>query len=186
MTPPGNPVYCSCARQVQTPFSTSPIGKKRHRLQANLARMNNIQATGGPNLMMTLQLFATLVLGLMCGSELGVAAGSNRFGDSGHRCPVFFRRPAPINNRIAKWTPETIPADWNEREHRWDLHHWFRTLVPNGWTDGGICDSGRQRWSSLTRMRKARCETSRAGRQSRETGLPPLPGGLRGRVHLIS
>jgi hypothetical protein len=35
--------------------------------------------------------------------------------------------PVPINDRIAKWTPETIPADWNEQEHRWDLHHWFRT-----------------------------------------------------------
>jgi uncharacterized membrane protein len=35
--------------------------------------------------------------------------------------------PVPINNRIAKWTPENSPNDWKEQEHRWDLYHWFRT-----------------------------------------------------------
>jgi uncharacterized membrane protein len=35
--------------------------------------------------------------------------------------------PVPINNRIAKWTRENLPADWRELEHRWDLYHWLRT-----------------------------------------------------------
>jgi Domain of unknown function (DUF1772) len=35
--------------------------------------------------------------------------------------------PVPINNRIARWTPQSLPGDWREQEHRWDLYHWFRT-----------------------------------------------------------
>jgi Anthrone oxygenase len=35
--------------------------------------------------------------------------------------------PVPINNRIAKWTPQSLPRDWQAQEHRWDLYHWFRT-----------------------------------------------------------
>jgi uncharacterized membrane protein len=26
--------------------------------------------------------------------------------------------PVPINNRIAKWTPDSLPNDWRAREHR--------------------------------------------------------------------
>jgi uncharacterized membrane protein len=35
--------------------------------------------------------------------------------------------PVPINNRIAKWTPKSIPEDWNAQEHRWDVYHFVRT-----------------------------------------------------------
>jgi len=35
--------------------------------------------------------------------------------------------PVPINNRISKWTPRTLPESWRVLEHRWDLYHWFRT-----------------------------------------------------------
>lgn len=35
--------------------------------------------------------------------------------------------PVPINNRIAKWTPNSLPDDWRHQEHQWDLYHWFRT-----------------------------------------------------------
>jgi len=35
--------------------------------------------------------------------------------------------PVPINNRIAKWTPESLPENWKAEEHRWDLYHWLRT-----------------------------------------------------------
>jgi uncharacterized membrane protein len=35
--------------------------------------------------------------------------------------------PVPINNRIAKWTPQSLPDDWRAQEHRWDLYHWLRT-----------------------------------------------------------
>jgi uncharacterized membrane protein len=35
--------------------------------------------------------------------------------------------PVPINNRIAKWTPDSLPNDWRVQEHRWDLYHLIRT-----------------------------------------------------------
>ena len=35
--------------------------------------------------------------------------------------------PVAINNRIAKWTRESLPDDWKAQEHRWDLYHWLRT-----------------------------------------------------------
>jgi uncharacterized membrane protein len=35
--------------------------------------------------------------------------------------------PVPINNRIARWTPDSLPSDWHEQEHRWDVYHWLRT-----------------------------------------------------------
>jgi hypothetical protein len=35
--------------------------------------------------------------------------------------------PVPINNRIAEWTPQSLPIDWQSQERRWDLYHWFRT-----------------------------------------------------------
>lgn len=134
--------------------------------------------------MLTLQIAAIVVLGLMCGSELNVAAfghpALNRqsvaahiavrsefarvlgrvmpFWMSGstllnlllilpflHRDSFTLRLdaialaiqvaavvfsligPVPINNRIAKWTPETLPADWQAQEWRWDFYHWVRT-----------------------------------------------------------
>ena len=133
---------------------------------------------------MLLHLFAVLVLGLMCGSELNVAAfthpmlhresrevhiavrsslaallgrampfwmsGSTvlnlllllpfeRLGEPAWRlaaisfgiqvAAVVFSLvgPVPINNRIIKWTPESLPKDWEAQEHRWDLYHWIRT-----------------------------------------------------------
>ena len=35
--------------------------------------------------------------------------------------------PVPINNRIAKWTMESLPEDWRAQEHSWDQYHWLRT-----------------------------------------------------------
>jgi len=35
--------------------------------------------------------------------------------------------PVPINTRIARWTPQTLPSDWKPQEHRWDVYHWLRT-----------------------------------------------------------
>jgi len=132
----------------------------------------------------TLHLLAVLILGLMCGSELNVAAFAhptfNRQPAQVHipmrsSFAVLFGRvmpfwmagstilnlllllpfehlnepawrlaaiafaiqvfavifslafPAPINDRIAKWTPETLPADWRAQERHWDTYHWFRT-----------------------------------------------------------
>jgi uncharacterized membrane protein len=131
-----------------------------------------IQRRGGL-FAMALQLAAVLVLGLMCGSELNVAAfahpalnrqplevhigmraelarllgrvmpfwmgGSTllnlllllpfehmagpawRFAAISFAiqvCAVVFSLifPVPINNRIAKWTPDSLPNDWREQE----------------------------------------------------------------------
>ena len=35
--------------------------------------------------------------------------------------------PVPINNRIMKWTPQSLPADWKAQEQRWDAYHLVRT-----------------------------------------------------------
>jgi uncharacterized membrane protein len=132
----------------------------------------------------TLQIIATVVLGLMCGSELNVAAfghpALNRQSMEAHipvrsefarvlgrvmpfwmggstllnlllvllfqnRDSISWRLyavalaiqivavvfsligPVPINNRIAKWTPASLPADWKKQEQRWDFYHWSRT-----------------------------------------------------------
>jgi uncharacterized membrane protein len=134
---------------------------------------------------MTLQFVAALVLGLMCGSELNVAAFAHPTLDRqplavhipvrssfaalfGRVMPFWmagstllnlllllrFERlntvswrlaaialaiqvgavvfslvgPVPINNRIARWTPESLPSDWQNQEHRWDVYHGVRTL----------------------------------------------------------
>jgi uncharacterized membrane protein len=133
---------------------------------------------------MALQLVSILVLGLMCGSELNVAAfahpmlnrqplevhvrmrsslaallgrvmpfwmaGSTllnfllllpfehlseaawQFAAVAFTIQVFavifsLVGPVPINNRIAKWRPESLPEDWQAQEHRWDQYHWLRT-----------------------------------------------------------
>lgn len=134
--------------------------------------------------LMVLQLFALLVLGLMCGSELNIALFAhpmlNRqalevhipvragfaallgrvmpfwMGGSAvlnlllllpfahlssaawHLAVIAFAiqlaavifsliGPVPINNRILRWTPQSLPADWQAQEARWDLYHWLRT-----------------------------------------------------------
>jgi uncharacterized membrane protein len=133
---------------------------------------------------MILYLFAVLALGLMCGSELNVAAfahprlegqrpelrillrssfaklfgrvmpfwmaGStllnpllllpfehlNKSARHSAAIPLAIQvfavvfslvGPVPINNRIAKWTPESVPDDWMASERRWDTYHWVRT-----------------------------------------------------------
>jgi uncharacterized membrane protein len=133
---------------------------------------------------MTLHILAVLVLGLICGSELNVAAfghptlnrqsldvhvpvraafaalfgsvmpiwmaGStllnilvilpfDHLNKSAWRLAaialviqilvVLFSlvAPVPINNRIATWTPASLPNDWRTMEHRWDVYHWIRT-----------------------------------------------------------
>ena len=35
--------------------------------------------------------------------------------------------PVPINKRIARWTPESVPNDWKAQERRWDVYHAWRT-----------------------------------------------------------
>jgi uncharacterized membrane protein len=133
---------------------------------------------------MALELCAVLVLGLMCGSELNIAAfghpalkrqsvethvgmrsamaalfgrvmpfwmgGSTllnlllllpfvhlnkpawylaaiAFGIQALAVVFSLIGPVPINNRIARWKPESLPNDWRAQENRWDLYHWVRT-----------------------------------------------------------
>lgn len=35
----------------------------------------------------------------------------------------------PINSRVARWTRESVPADWKEQLGRWDRFHWVRVGV---------------------------------------------------------
>ena len=37
--------------------------------------------------------------------------------------------PVPINNQVARWRPEALPADWRELRWRWDRLHAFRVVV---------------------------------------------------------
>jgi uncharacterized membrane protein len=34
--------------------------------------------------------------------------------------------PVPINNQIARWQPDSLPANWRELRHRWDTLHAIR------------------------------------------------------------
>jgi hypothetical protein len=36
--------------------------------------------------------------------------------------------PVPINKRIAKWTPKSLPEDWSTQQHRWDAYHFGRAF----------------------------------------------------------
>jgi hypothetical protein len=40
--------------------------------------------------------------------------------------PFSLVGPVPINNRVIRWTPQSLPRDWKEQEHRWDVYHWVR------------------------------------------------------------
>ncbi|EWT07426.1 membrane protein [Intrasporangium chromatireducens Q5-1] len=35
----------------------------------------------------------------------------------------------PINNRGKTWTPENLPADWQEQMNRWDRLHYVRVAI---------------------------------------------------------
>lgn len=37
--------------------------------------------------------------------------------------------PVPINNQVARWQPESLPANWRELRRRWDALHALRVGV---------------------------------------------------------
>jgi len=37
--------------------------------------------------------------------------------------------PVPINNKIASWDPNDLPADWCELRKRFDRYHFIRTVL---------------------------------------------------------
>lgn len=43
--------------------------------------------------------------------------------------PFSLIAPVPINNRIIKWTPKSLPDDWRAQEHLLDVYHWVRTVA---------------------------------------------------------
>jgi uncharacterized membrane protein len=36
--------------------------------------------------------------------------------------------PVPINNQVARWRPDTVPANWRDLRRRWDLLHAIRVI----------------------------------------------------------
>jgi uncharacterized membrane protein len=36
--------------------------------------------------------------------------------------------PVPINNQIARWQPDSVPANWRDLRRRWDLLHAIRVM----------------------------------------------------------
>ena len=36
--------------------------------------------------------------------------------------------PVPINNQVARWQPDTVPANWRDLRRRWDLLHAIRVV----------------------------------------------------------
>jgi len=34
--------------------------------------------------------------------------------------------PVPINNQVARWRPDSVPANWRDLRRRWDLLHAIR------------------------------------------------------------
>ena len=37
--------------------------------------------------------------------------------------------PVPINNQVARWQPDALPANWRELRRRWDTLHAIRVVV---------------------------------------------------------
>jgi hypothetical protein len=37
--------------------------------------------------------------------------------------------PVPINNQVARWQPESLPANWRQLRKRWDMLHSIRVAV---------------------------------------------------------
>jgi uncharacterized membrane protein YhaH (DUF805 family) len=36
--------------------------------------------------------------------------------------------PVPINNQVAHWQPDSVPANWRDLRRRWDLLHAIRVV----------------------------------------------------------
>jgi hypothetical protein len=36
--------------------------------------------------------------------------------------------PVPINNQVARWQPNTVPANWRDLRRRWDFLHAIRVV----------------------------------------------------------
>ena len=36
--------------------------------------------------------------------------------------------PVPINNQVARWQPDSVPANWRDLRRRWDLLHALRVV----------------------------------------------------------
>jgi hypothetical protein len=36
--------------------------------------------------------------------------------------------PVPINNQVARWQPDSVPANWRDLRRRWDVLHAIRVV----------------------------------------------------------
>jgi len=36
--------------------------------------------------------------------------------------------PVPINNQVARWQPDSVPANWRELRRRWDMLNAIRLV----------------------------------------------------------
>ena len=43
-------------------------------------------------------------------------------------CVYSLLLPVPINNQVARWRPDTVPANWRDLRRRWDLLHAIRVV----------------------------------------------------------
>ena len=43
-------------------------------------------------------------------------------------CVYSLLLPVPINNQVARWQPDTVPANWRDLRRRWDLLHAIRVV----------------------------------------------------------
>ena len=43
-------------------------------------------------------------------------------------CVYSLVLPVPINNQVARWRPDTVPANWRDLRRRWDLLHAIRVV----------------------------------------------------------
>jgi uncharacterized membrane protein len=43
-------------------------------------------------------------------------------------CIYSLLLPVPINNQVARWRTDTVPANWRDLRRRWDLFHAIRVV----------------------------------------------------------
>ena len=47
--------------------------------------------------------------------------------------------PVPINNQVARWRPDSVPANWQDLRRRWDLLHAIRVVFLGYRSDSSRC-----------------------------------------------
>ena len=77
-------------------------------------------------------LTALLSIGLAFSRPAGTPSSWLAFGAAGLFVAMIVYSvllPVPINNQVARWQPESLPANWRVLRRRWDLLHTIRVIV---------------------------------------------------------